>query len=144
MSYRTRIAVTLTAATLALTGCADAESGSAEGDPAATVEEVAGSDVKKVVLSDVGAQRLQLATEPVQVGDGGAGLAVPYDAIVYDENGDTWVFTSPEDNTFVRAQVVIAGIDGDTATLSSGPLPGTQVVTVGTAELIGAEAGLGA
>jgi hypothetical protein len=44
--------------------------------------------------------------------------------------------------TFVPQEVVIARIDGDTAILTSGPAPGTEVVTVGAAELLGAEYGV--
>ncbi len=144
MSNRVRIAVAVVAAVLATGGCAATSDSSSEGDPAATVEEVAGSDVKKITLSEIGAQRLQLATDTVRAAAGGAGLTVPFGSVIYDENGDTWVFTNPSANTFVRAKVEVVGIDGDVARLSSGPAVGTVVVTVGTAELIGAEAGLGA
>ena len=66
-------------------------------------------------------------------------MTVPYAAIIYDHGGDTWVYTNPEPEVFVRAAVVVDRIDGDTAHLSEGPEPGTSVVTLGAAELYGAE-----
>ena len=39
----------------------------------------------------------------------------------------------------VRAPIQVASIQGDTAVLSDGPAPGTEVVTVGGEELLGTE-----
>jgi hypothetical protein len=44
--------------------------------------------------------------------------------------------------TYVREEVTVADIDGDSAILSSGPDVGAVVVTVGAAELLGAENGV--
>jgi len=44
---------------------------------------------------------------------------------------------------FVRTQVRVDRIDGDVALLLDGPPSGTSVVTVGLAELFGAETGVG-
>jgi hypothetical protein len=64
---------------------------------------------------------------------------VPYSAILYDLTGDTWVYTNPEPSVFVRERVAIERIDEDLAVLNTGPAVGTQVVTIGAAELYGAE-----
>ena len=64
---------------------------------------------------------------------------VPYSAILYDLTGDTWVYTNPEPSVFVREQVDIERIEKDLAVLNTGPAVGTQVVTIGAAELYGAE-----
>ena len=56
--------------------------------------------------------------------------------------GGTWVFTEPEPNSFLRRRVTVREIAGDEAVLSDGPEAGTEVVTVATAELYGAEEGL--
>jgi hypothetical protein len=58
---------------------------------------------------------------------------------MYDTNGDTWTFTNPKPLVFVRQKVVVEDIDGDRVILSEGPAAGTMVVTVGAAELMGAE-----
>jgi len=68
---------------------------------------------------------------------------VPYSAILYDLAGDTWVYTNPKPSVFVREQVDIERIDKDLAVLNTGPAVGTQVVTVGAAELYGAESRVG-
>jgi hypothetical protein len=68
---------------------------------------------------------------------------IPYAAVVYDTHGDTWAYTSSEPRTFVRHRVVVDYIEGDRAVLSEGPPTGTAVVTVGGAELLGTEFGVG-
>jgi hypothetical protein len=40
---------------------------------------------------------------------------------------------------FVRESIDVIEIDGDQALLSDGPAPGTEVVTVGAAEILGTE-----
>jgi hypothetical protein len=68
---------------------------------------------------------------------------VPYSAILYDPTGDTWVYTNPEPLVFAREQVDIERIDKDLAVLNTGPAVGTKVVTIGAAELYGAESRAG-
>ena len=69
-------------------------------------------------------------------------LVVPYSSILYDPNGQTWVFTNPQPLQFVRAAVTVDQLQGDTAYLSKGPAVGTLVVTVGAEELLGTEYGV--
>jgi len=73
----------------------------------------------------------------------GAGMrkVVPHGAVVYDAQGKTWVYANPEPLVFVRQPITVDYIEGDRAVLSDGPVPGTAVVTVGAAELFGAEHG---
>ena len=73
---------------------------------------------------------------------GVAGSQVPASAIWIDADGQEWVYTSPEPLTFVRDPVVVDRYEDDVALLSEGPEPGTEVVTVGVAELIGSELGI--
>ena len=57
--------------------------------------------------------------------------------MLYDPNGDTWVFTNPEPLVFVRAPITVDIIEGERGrVLSDGPPAGTPVVTVGAAELL--------
>jgi hypothetical protein len=139
---RAWISIGALVAALALTGCAKTgESEESSGDPAATLVEVKDSE-PKVVLTDRALARIGLE---VGVAEAAAdGLSIPYDAVVYDEDGGTWVYTSPKELTFVRVPVTVADISRDRAQLSAGPEPGTEVVTVGTAELFGVEQGIGA
>jgi ABC-type oligopeptide transport system substrate-binding subunit len=134
----------LALAVLALVGCSESASGDASaGDAAATIQQVDGTDLVRVTLAPGAAERLGLEMGVVRAVPGG-GTAVPYAAVVYDPNGKTWVYTSPKDRTFVREPITVTTISGDKALLSSGPEVGTEVVTVGTAELYGAEQEIGA
>jgi hypothetical protein len=76
-------------------------------------------------------------------GAAGARTSVPYAAVLYDATGNTWVYTNTEPLVFIRHPISIETIVGDEAILSDGPPPGTAVVTVGVAELYGAEVGVG-
>ena len=68
---------------------------------------------------------------------------VPYAAILYDLNGNTWVYTVPAPLTYVRASITVDHIDGDQVYLLDGPPEGTEVVTVAVAELYGIDTGVG-
>ncbi len=68
---------------------------------------------------------------------------VPYAAVIYDVHGGTWVYTKePSALSFVRQSITVDYIEGDLAFLMEGPAVGTEVVTVGGAELYGAETGV--
>ncbi len=67
---------------------------------------------------------------------------VPYAAVLYGVNGETWVYSNPEPLVFVRQPIVIDYVGQDLAILSEGPEAGTAVVMVGAAELFGAETGV--
>jgi hypothetical protein len=76
-------------------------------------------------------------------GSGEQRVVIPYAAVVYDLQGATWVYVSPEPLVFHRAPVTIDFIQGDLAILSDGPAVGTEVAIVGVAELYGADTGVG-
>lgn len=114
-------------------------------DSPATVEEIEGSELKKITLTAHAAERLDIQTAEVErtTVDGADRLAIPYGAVVWDASGATWTYTSPEELVFVRAPISLERIDGDEAILTDGPAPGTVVVHVGAAELWGTETGVG-
>jgi hypothetical protein len=85
-------------------------------------------------------ERLDLTTEKVTKGTG-SGVEIPYASLIYDGAGKTWVYTSPEPRTYIRAAVIVDKITGDKVQLRSGPPVGSDVVTVGAAELFGTEFG---
>jgi hypothetical protein len=105
--------------------------------------EVAG--IMRVTLDERAAQRIGVATAPVKEeqvtldGRLATHKVVPYGAVMYDTKGDTWTFTNPQPLVYVRQKIVVEGIDGDRVFLSEGPATGTNVVTVGATELMGAE-----
>ncbi len=122
----------------ALAGCKEATvEEEASGSDLATVEAIEGSDVAQVTLTEEAAQRIDVQTSAV--GSAGGNLSIPYAAVLYDPSGETWTYTSPEELVFVRAPIDVIRIDGDRAVLSDGPPAGTEVVTVGAAELLGTE-----
>ena len=79
----------------------------------------------------------------LEPGTGTPKKVVPYSAILYDAHGQAWVYTNPEPLAFVRHRVTIEHVDDDKAVLGDGPDVGTKIVTVGAAELFGAELGVG-
>lgn len=111
----------------------------------AQVELIAGTELHKVTLTARAAERLDIKTDQVQdmMMGGAKRKVVPYAAVLYDARGETWVYTSPEALVFVRHAIHIDYISGDRAVLSQGPPAGTAVVTVGAAELFGAEFEIG-
>ena len=145
-SRRSLLAIGLLAVGLPLSACtqqpAEAEGGA---DEPAKVEHVEGSDVSRLTLTAKAAERLGIQTKPVLAGKvGGASRRViPYSAMLYDAQGDTWVYTSPTPLTYVRERVTVEYIQGGQAVLTDGPPEGTPVVTVGAAELYGTEFGVG-
>lgn len=128
-------------AVLFLPGCRDLPTEEVEvGYEPATVEEIKGSDLSRVELTEDAARRIGLDTVPTTGRDGRT--VVPESAIWVDVNGDEWVYTNPEALVFVRAQVVVTRYDDGLAYLSDGPAPGTEVASVGVPELIGSEFGI--
>lgn len=75
-------------------------------------------------------------------GNGEHHKIIPYAAVIYGVHGETWVYTNPEHLVFVREPIIIDFIQGDWAILFKGPEVGTAVVTLGGAELFGAETGV--
>ena len=142
-----RVAALLLLAALSLAGCQRGGEDVAAADEPAMVEPVEGSDdLLQVTLTADAAERIDLQTAVVRTqGEGAAERTIlPYSAIVYETDGETWVYTSTGDLSFVREHIAVQEIEGDRAVLSEGPAAGTEVVTVGVAELFGAEHGIGA
>jgi hypothetical protein len=131
------------AAGLGLAGCTTAsiDLPAIESEPPSHVESIEGSELSRVTLSERAAQRLGIETTQVSSEeiDGMPRQVIPYGAVLYDQNGEAWTYTSPEPLTFVRHSITIETIDGDVAILTEGPPDGTAVVSVGAAELYGTE-----
>ena len=117
---------------------APAAAPAAVGEAPAKVEKNAATGIAKLTLTQRGVDRLELKTGPVTAGPGKSVL-LPYGALMYDANGKTWVYTNPEDRVFQRHAVTVAKVESGVVTATAGPPAGTRVVTVGAAELFGAE-----
>jgi hypothetical protein len=110
----------------------------------AHLEPIEGSDLQRVLLTEKAAQRIDLQTAPVtsRLVNGSSRDVVPYAAVIYDTEGNTWVYTNPEPLVFVRAPIEVDHIEGDEAILANRWNSRAHVVTVGVAELYGTETGV--
>jgi len=132
------IAVASVILALPLSACAEVEEEVAGGYQPSKLEPIKGSAHQRVTFTDEGAERVGLKTAPIRRGSGHQ-VVVPYAALIYDPEGKTYVYKSHKRPSFVRAEVQVDRIDGDRVLLSRGPPAGTRVVTVGAAEVYGAE-----
>lgn len=107
----------------------------------AHVEEIAGSELIRITLSENAMKRLGVKTTPVRMASGQK--VVPYASVLYGLHGETMAYTNPKPLVFVRHAISVDYIDGDLAFLTDGPPVGTEVVTTGAAELFGVESGVG-
>ncbi len=100
---------------------------------AVKVEHLDGADPTRLTLTEEAAKRLDIQTAPVQED------AIPYAAVLYDTEGNTWVYTNPEPLIFVRSAITVDHIEGNQAFLVKGLPSGSAVVTTGAEELYGSE-----
>ena len=134
-------AALLVSAAVALAGCQSAAQGADEElAEVASVAESEDGGPAVVTLSEQAEQRLGIETTTVT--EGRSGLSVPYSTVVYDPEGGSWVYVMTDPLTYRRAEVVLGHKTGDEVALTSGPPAGTEVVTVGAAELVGVETGI--
>jgi len=138
-------AALLVLAALPLSACAETATATATKPKPYKLEKEAG--LTRLRIEQRVFDRIRIKTSTVREVDrfGGdtARKVVDYSAVVYDPKGDTIVYTNPEPLVFVRQPITVESIDGDVAVLTDGPPAGTAVVTVGTAELLGMETGVG-
>jgi len=147
MRYNNRwLVAVLVIAGLQITAC-QKHSEMHEVEHPAEIVKIEGSDLSRVILTEKAIERLDLKTDQVResrvTGSASSRMVVPYSSLIYDINGQTWVYTSPEPRTFVRHKVDVDFVEGDLAVLNDGPPVGTVVASVGVAELYGAEFKIG-
>jgi Cu/Ag efflux pump CusA len=136
------MAALLVAAALAVTGCQQVsaqDSDMAVVEAPAVLEPAADGGPGRIILSAEAEDRLGIETAVVSDGQP---ATIPYGGVVYDNEGAAWTFVRMNGRTYQRAPISISDVVGDQALLSSGPPTGTEVVTVGAAELVGVEAGI--
>jgi hypothetical protein len=142
VSRRPRIARLIASGLLVLTAgltvsaCSEVDSNLRESYPY-TVKPIKGSDVQRVTMEDETAALLPVKT--ATVGRAGKRKVVPHEALIYNPDGDSFVYTKPEAETYVRAPVKVVRVDGGEAVLSDGPRAATPIVTTGAAELLATE-----
>jgi hypothetical protein len=97
-------------------------------------------DVQQVTFTAEAARRAALETSMVRAS--GRRTAIPYAALIYDEEGMTYTYVIPRPLVFVREPVDVERITGSRVLLRHGPPLGTTVVTTGAAEVYSAEFGV--
>jgi hypothetical protein len=131
----------LIACVVTLSACGEASSGydyeTASHHVPAKLEPIKGTDVQRVIFDAEAAERVGLKTAPIR--QDGQETVLPYDAVIYGADGKTYTYTAPEPLTYVRQEIDIDHVAGDSVMLSDGPPTGTEVVTVGAAEVYGTE-----
>lgn len=146
MRHRGSIVAALIVVFVGLSACSRGSAPASTDTPPATVQLVPGTDLRRVILSPEAAKRLGLQTSTVRAQPAANGkrgrTVIPYAAVLYDANGRAWTFVQEQGLAFMRQRIRIDRIDDKEAILSSGPPPGSAVVTVGAAELLGAEFGV--
>lgn len=137
------IAIALLACCLPLASCSHApdEAAAAEEGGPAKVEHLLGDQPTRVTLTEDAAKRLDVQTDLVrsEMIKGEKRTTMPYAAVLYDTEGNTWTYVSTGPLVFMRHRIVVDFIDGEVAVLLEGPAIGSAVVTVGAEELFGSE-----
>jgi hypothetical protein len=123
-------------ASLSLSACGGPVPVTGEKVAPSKLEPIEGTELSRVILTEKAAERIDVQTVLT------SGNQIPYAAVIYDIEGNTWVYTNPEPLVFVRAPIVVDSIEGDMAILSKALEANTAVVTVGVAELWGTETGV--
>lgn len=145
--------VLLIAALTGSVGCAESDAAVTNEKPA-TLVKIEGSDLKRIILLERAAKRIDLQTEPLReanapdvvaaIGPSPADrTALPYTALLYDKTGATFTYISPKPLEYLHQAVTVERIKAGVVVLSAGPPPGTAVVTRGGAQLFGVETGVG-
>ena len=133
--------VLIAAGVVSLSACGEASTGydyeTASHHEPAKLEPIKGTDVQRVIFDAEAAERVGLQTAPIR--QERRKEIMPYAALIYDAEGDTYAYTAPRPLTYVRQQIDIDHFDGDSVELSDGPPAGTEVVTVGVDEVYGSE-----
>jgi hypothetical protein len=138
MPRRCLVPVVVLAGTILLASCATVEPAVHEPIPAVEMTDGANESAPKTLtLTPDAVRRLEIQTVVVE-----DPTTIPYSGILYDKSGAPWVYSSPQERTYIRVPVTIEKVVGDTAELSAGPGVGTVVVTRAAIKLYGAETGV--
>ena len=144
------VALLATGSLLSATMASFGDEDEAEHDDNVQVEDTPGTDAKTLIFTEAAMSHLDVQTAPVKEieasregKDLGRRIAVPHSALIYDAEGEPWVYVSSAPDTFLRKHVAIDFMDDDHIFLTTGVTAGENVVTVGVPELRGAEFGVG-
>jgi hypothetical protein len=134
------LALALVAGALALSGCTQVEEFESESSPTSVKPLKGQEDIQQVTFTADAARRAGLRTATVH--DSGRETSIPYAALIYNEEGNTYTYVSRTPLVFVRTRIGVDHIANGRVVLRHGPQTGTRVVTTGAAEVYSAEFGV--
>ncbi|HEY0345353.1 MAG TPA: hypothetical protein VGC59_11925 [Solirubrobacteraceae bacterium] len=134
------LALALVAGALALTGCAQVEEFASKSSPSSVTPLKGQEDIQQVTFTADAARRAGLTTATVR--SSGRVTSIPYAALIYNEEGNTYTYVSRKPLVFVRTRIGVDHIANGRVVLRRGPPIGTRVVTTGAAEVYSAEFGV--
>jgi multidrug efflux pump subunit AcrA (membrane-fusion protein) len=141
MSVSSRpLALALVAGALALAGCTEVEEFESTNEPTSLQPVKGQDDIQQVTFTAQAAQRAGVRTAVVH-GSGGV-TSIPYAALIYNEEGNTYTYVSRTPLVYVRVPIRVDHIANGRVVLRHGPRIGTRVVTTGAAEVYSAEFGV--
>jgi hypothetical protein len=145
MSRRETFVAVVVLGCVSLAGCRQAAEDEMDFAKPVKVEKAAGQPTK-LTLTERAVERLGVRTAQVRKATlkagGASGIAIPLAALLFDKSGKPVTYLVVGQRVYARSAVVLDHYEGDLAVLASGPPVGASVVTDGSAELFGAEAGL--
>jgi len=135
------LALIMGSLSLPLAACTQVEESESTYSPT-SVKPVKGQDddLQQVTFTAEAARRADVTTATVRAS--GRHTMIPYAALIYDEEGNTYTYVSPKPLVFVRERIGVDHISGARVVLRHGPRTGTTVVTTGAAEVYSAEFGV--
>ncbi|MGH9277341.1 MAG: hypothetical protein ACRD12_04450 [Acidimicrobiales bacterium] len=137
-ALRWSVALALLAA-VALSGCREVEEKHTIKEPV-TVEKVKSGPAHVTLIQSA---HDRLGIETVRVGEADGRRTVPSGAVIVDAKGGRWLYVAEEPLVFLRHAVNVEREDAGVTYYTEGPPAGARVVTIGAAELHGAETGIG-
>jgi hypothetical protein len=134
------LALALVAGTLALGGCTQVEEFESTYSPTSVKPVKGQDDIQQVTFTADAARRAGLQTATVR--GSGRETSIPYAALIYNEEGNTYTYVSRTPLVYVRVLIRVDHIANGRVVLRHGPRIGTRVVTTGAAEVYSAEFGV--
>jgi hypothetical protein len=134
------LALALVAGALALGGCTQVEEFESKSAPTSVKPLKGQEDIQQVTFTADAARRAGVRTAAVR--SSGLETSIPYAALIYNEEGNTYTYVSRKPLVFVRTRIGVDHIANGRVVLRRGPPNGTRVVTTGAAEVYSAEFGV--
>jgi multidrug efflux pump subunit AcrA (membrane-fusion protein) len=126
--------------TLPLAGCTQVEESESTYSPTSVKPVKGQDDIQQVTFTAVAARRAGVRTATVRAS--GRETSIPYAALIYNEDGDTFTYVSTKPLVYLRERIDVDRIAGGRVLLRHGPPIGGRVVTTGAAEVYSAEFGV--